>query len=300
MKYKMPVTAEQYTDLEKKKNKAEEKEKLDKELSELSKLASSAVSDAVRKEYGAEFLKTNDVTDEELKKQAEEFTEQKIADEKGKLIRDNEEAVETLNEQAEKRMTDLEEQKKAIEERYSDAKKNASAEASKRGMGRSSVIFNLLKEYDSDKLKAIDEKSTAANDELKNINDKITALNEQLKASLDKADMRTAFEINEKLTELKSARDKENEKVIKYNNSLAEKLGELKKQLEKSTVRGHIVREAETLAQEYNDQMLKKIIAYYSDLSEAEVKEDFENGNYDSILSPVAYKKLKTYVEVKH
>ena len=197
-------------------------------------------------------------------------------------------------------MTDLEEQKKAIEERYSDAKKNASAEASKRGMGRSSVIFNLLKEYDSDKLKAIDEKSTAANDELKNINDKITALNEQLKASLDKADMRTAFEINEKLTELKSARDKENEKVIKYNNSLAEKLGELKKQLEKSTVRGHIVREAETLAQEYNDQMLKKIIAYYSDLSEAEVKEDFENGNYDSILSPVAYKKLKTYVEVKH
>lgn len=299
MRYKMPVTAEQYAELDKKKTKNEEKEKLDKELKELSKLASSAVPDAVRKEYGVEYLKTNDVTDDELRKQAEEVTMQKIADEKEDLIRDNEQAVGALNEQAENEKINLEKAKSAIDERYDQAKQVASDDALKRGMGRSSVIVNLLKEYDSDKLKAMDEKSNKADDELKKINDKISELNVQLKSSLDKADMRTAFEINEKLTELKAARDKENEKVIKYNNSLVDKLGELKKQLEKSSTRGHVIREAEALAEEYNNQMLKKIINYYSGLSADEIKEDFENGLYDSILSPATYKKLKTYVDVK-
>lgn len=299
MRYKMPVTAEQYTEINKRNTKSQDKEKLEKELEKLSKLASSAVSEAVRKEYGAEYLKPDETTDEELLKRAEESTKQKIASEKDELMRDNEKAVGALNEKAENENKNLVEAKKNIEERYDGAKKSASDDALKRGLGRSSVIVNLLKEYDADKLKTMDDKDRQAGDELKKINDKITELNAELKASLDKADMREAFEINEKLTELKSERDNANEKVIKYNNSLAEKLGELKKQLEKSSTRGHVIVEAERLADEYNNQMLKKIIGYYSNLSDDEIKKDFEDGKYDGILSPDAYRKLQTYVNNK-
>lgn len=299
MRYKMPVTAEQYTEINKKNTKSQDKEKLEKELGELSKLASSAVSEAVRKEYGAEYLKPDETTDDELLKRAEESTKQKIASEKDELVRDNEKAVGALNEKAENENKNLAEAKKNIEERYDSAKKNASDDALKRGLGRSSIIVNLLKEYDADKLKTIDEKDQKYGDELKKINDKITELNAELKSSLDKADMREAFEINERLTELKSERDNANEKVIKYNNSLAEKLGELKKQLENSSTRGHVIVEAERLADEYNNQMLKKIIGYYSNLSDDEIKKDFEDGKYDGILSPDAYRKLQTYVNNK-
>lgn len=299
MRYKMPVTAEQYTEINKKNTKSQDKEKLEKELGELSKLASSAVSEAVRKEYGAEYLKPDETTDEELLKRAEESTKQKIASEKDELVRDNEKAVGALNEKAENENKNLAEAKKNIEERYDGAKKTASDDALKRGLGRSSIIVNLLKEYDADKLKTIDEKDQKYGDELKKINDKITELNAELKSSLDKADMREAFEINERLSELKSERDNANEKVVKYNNSLAEKLGELKKQLENSSTRGHVIVEAERLADEYNNQMLKKIIGYYSNLSDDEIKKDFEDGKYDGILSPNAYKKLQTYVNNK-
>lgn len=299
MRYKMPVTAEQYTEINKKNTKSQDKEKLEKELGELSKLASSAVSEAVRKEYGAEYLKPDETTDEELLKRAEESTKQKIASEKDELVRDNEKAVGALNEKAENENKNLAEAKKNIEERYDSAKKIASDDALKRGLGRSSIIVNLLKEYDADKLKTIDEKDQKYGDELKKINDKITELNAELKSSLDKADMREAFEINERLTKLKSERDNANEKVIKYNNSLAEKLGELKKQLENSSTRGHVIVEAERLADEYNNQMLKKIIGYYSNLSDDEIKKDFEDGKYDGILSPDAYRKLQTYVNNK-
>ena len=74
---------------------------------------------------------------------------------------------------------------------------------------------------------------------------------------------------------------------------------ELKKQLENSSTRGHVIVEAERLADEYNNQMLKKIIGYYSNLSDDEIKKDFEDGKYDSILSPNAYRKLQTYVNNK-
>ena len=299
MRYKMPVTAEQYTEINKRNTKSQDKEKLEKELGELSKLASSAVSEAVRKEYGAEYLKPDETTDEELLKRAEESAKQKIASEKDELVRDNEKAVGALNEKAETENKNLVEAKKNIKERYDSAKKSASDDALKRGLGRSSIIVNLLKEYDADKLKTIDEKDQKYGDELKKINDEITELNAELKASLDKADMREAFEINEKLTELKSERDNANEKVVKYNNSLAEKLGELKKQLENSSTRGHVIVEAERLADEYNNQMLKKIIGYYSNLSDDEIKKDFEDGKYDGILSPDAYRKLQTYVNNK-
>ena len=108
--------------------------------------------------------------------------------------------------------------------------------------------------------------------------------------------MKTAFELNEQLTELKKARDEANEKAFVYNNTLAGKLADFRRKIENSGDPGMIVENARAQSDAYYDEMLKKIVAYYSKLDSESVAKDFETGGYDSIFSPETYKKLKTYV----
>jgi len=304
MRYKIPVTVQDFENVKEKssanENENGKREQLRKELEELSRLAQTAVSEAVRREYGAEYMKGDDRSDEELSGIAEESAKKKVEEKNSELMRETEEKTDALGEKAAREEEKLRQAKKNIEDRYDMAKQNASDDALKRGVGRSSVIVNLLKEYDGDKMRAIGEKEDAAASEIKKINDEIDDLNGKLKSSLEKSDMLMAFEINEKLTELKAERDKANEKALRYNNSLAEKLAEYRNLLEKSDTRSYIIRDAKNQSNDYYNQMIKKIVDYYSGLSEDEIKKDFENGRYDELLSPAAYKKLKTFIEAKH
>ena len=108
--------------------------------------------------------------------------------------------------------------------------------------------------------------------------------------------MKTAFELNEQLTELKKSRDEANEKALVYNNTLAGKLADFRRKIENSGDPEMIVENARAQSDAYYDEMLKKIVAYYSKLDSDSVAKDFETGGYDSIFSPETYKKLKTYV----
>ena len=299
MRYKMPITAEDFTRANTKKKSGEEKNQLNEELKELSKLASNAVTEAVRKEYGAEYMKTDDRSDEDLQQIAQEKATKKIEDENKELTDKTNEDITELNEKAAEKNKNYEEKKAQIENRYDSAKQSASDEALKRGMGRSSMIVNLLKEYDADKTDKLVQKDSEAKSVLEKINGEIADLNAKLEKSLKNTDMRTAFELNERLTELKSERDKANEQALKYNNELKGKLASFRKQLESSDTKKQLISEAENQSKAYYDQMLKKIIAYYSDMPADEIKDDFENGDYASLLSPAAYKKLKTYIESK-
>jgi len=298
MRYKMPITAEDFTRANTKKKSSEEKNQLNEELKELSKLASGAVTEAVRKEYGAEYMKTDDRTDEDLQKIAQEKATEKIENENEQLTDKTNESIDTLNEKAATENKNLEEEKAQIEDRYDSVKQNASDEALKRGMGRSSMIVNLLKEYDSEKVEKLDKKENEAKAALEKINGEIADLNAKLDSALKNTDMRTAFELNERLTELKDERNKANEQALKYNNELKSKLASFRKQLESSDKK-YLITEAENQSKSYYDTMLKKIIEYYSDMSADEIKDDFENCDYASLLSPGAYKKLKTYIESK-
>lgn len=295
----MPITAEDFTRANTKKKSGEEKNQLNEELKELSKLASNAVTEAVRKEYGAEYMKTDDRSDEDLQQIAKEKATKKIEDENKELTDKTNENINELNEKAAEKNKNYEEEKAQIENRYDSAKQSASDEALKRGMGRSSMIVNLLKEYDADKTDKLVQKDSEAKSVLEKINGEIADLNARLEESLKNTDMRTAFELNERLTELKSERDKANEQALKYNNELKGKLASFRKQLESSDTKKQLISEAENQSKAYYDQMLKKIIAYYSDMSADEIKDDFENGDYASLLSPAAYKKVKTYIESK-
>ena len=275
---------------------SEEKKKLDEELKELGKLASNAVNEAVRKEYGAEYMKGDERTDDELEKQAEENARKKVENENRELEKTTAEKIGDLSGKAESNKNALSESEREISARYDEAKKQASNEALKRGLGRSSIILNLIKEYDEGKLKDIGERKSVVAKELEEIDGEIERLGKELKNSLEKTDMKTAFELNEQLTELKKSRDEANEKALVYNNTLAGKLADFRRKIENSGDPEMIVENARAQSDAYYDEMLKKIVAYYSKLDSDSVAKDFETGGYDSIFSPETYKKLKTYV----
>lgn len=297
MKYKMPITAKQFEELGEKKKSNEQKDKMYEELKALGKLAENAVSEAVRKEYGAEYMQTDDTTDDELKARAEAEISQTDAAQKESLTRETDGKIEALQEKAAAENEALGERKAEIERRYDDAKKDASNEALKRGMGRSSVIMNLIKEYDGEKLGKVAESENATAAELKAIDDEIEKLDGELKSTLEKMDMESAFRINARLDELKEERKKTNEKVVKYNNELAEKLAKYHDELESSDYGKKLIGTARDQSNAFYDQMVKMLVTYYSGLTADEAKEDFKNGDYASIFSPSAYKKVKTYVE---
>lgn len=296
MKFKIPITAERFEALGQSDAASEEKKKLDEELKELGKLASNAVNEAVRKEYGAEYMKGDERTDEELEKQAEENARKKVENENRELEKTTAEKIGDLSDKAESKKNALSESEREISARYDEAKKQASNEALKRGLGRSSIILNLIKEYDEGKLKDIGERKSVAAKELEEIDGEIERLGKELKNSLEKTDMKTAFELNEQLTELKKSRDEANEKALVYNNTLAGKLVDFRRKIENSGDPEMIVENARAQSDAYYDEMLKKIVAYYSKLDSDSVVKDFETGGYDSIFSPETYKKLKTYV----
>lgn len=296
MKFKIPITAERFEALRQSDAASEEKKKLDEELKELGKLASNAVNEAVRKEYGAEYMKGDERTDDELEKQAEENARKKVENENRELEKTTAEKIGDLSGKAESKKNALSESEREISARYDEAKKQASNEALKRGLGRSSIILNLIKEYDEGKLKDIGERKSVAAKELEEIDGEIERLGKELKNSLEKTDMKTAFELNEQLTELKKSRDEANEKALVYNNTLAGKLADFRRKIENSGDPEMIVENARAQSDAYYDEMLKKIVAYYSKLDSDSVAKDFETGGYDSIFSPETYKKLKTYV----
>ena len=105
MRYKMPITAEDFTRASTKKKSGEEKKQLNEELKELSKLASNAVTEAVRKEYGAEYIKTDDRSDEDLQQIAKEKATRKIEDENKELTDKTNENIAALNEKAAEKNT---------------------------------------------------------------------------------------------------------------------------------------------------------------------------------------------------
>ena len=296
MKFKIPITAERFEALRQSDAASEEKKKLDEELKELGKLASNAVNEAVRKEYGAEYMKGDERTDDELEKQAEENARKKVENENRELEKTTAEKIGDLSGKAENKKNALSESEREISARYDEAKKQASNEALKRGLGRSSIILNLIKEYDEGKFKDIGERKSVAAKELEEIDGEIERLGKELKNSLEKTDLKTAFELNELLTELKKSRDEANEKALVYNNTLAGKLADFRRKIENSGDPEMIVENARAQSDAYYDEMLKKIVAYYSKLDSDSVAKDFETGGYDSIFSPETYKKLKTYV----
>ena len=275
------------------------KKQLNDQLEYLSKLASYSIDDEVKKRLNLEYLDKDDTTDEQIKAKVEEKSEYEKAEKTKQLTDAATEKIAEQNKKAEDEKVAVEVDKQAIDDAYEEAKQSANNQAIKRGIVRSSIIFNMLKDYDIQKLNAISQRENSSKQELEQIDSEIESLNEDLKKALSALDMQTAIEINDKIDELKSARDKKNTEVIKHNNDVNERLAKYRDQLLLTQKGQSLKNQIEQNNADYNTQMFKLILSYYDDLSYEEMQKDFLESRYDQYLNDATLKALKNYIKSK-
>ena len=153
-------------------------------------------------------------TDEEIVKTATE--EEKANTERKKRAAEAvaEEKKAALNSQKENYANDA----KISEKRISDA-----YETVKRGIARSSIISEQLKDFDEAKIRDVENAYAAAREKIAEANDKIGNLTEELLKAVASYDIEEAVKINERITALKEERTKKQNEVTEYNNALKEK-----------------------------------------------------------------------------
>lgn len=115
------------------------------------------------------------------------------------------------------------ESEKRISNSYETAKNNASDEAIKRGIARSSIISEQLKDFDEAKIKDVENAYVTAREKIAEADEKIGSLTEELSKAVASYDMEEAVKINERINALKEERTKKQNEVTEYNNALKEK-----------------------------------------------------------------------------
>ncbi len=113
--------------------------------------------------------------------------------------------------------------KKSVELGYESAKKNTDADMLKRGLARSSIAALSKKEIELNAASAKAELDAALSRELNELDGKINELATKREEALNEFNLAYAAKLTQRITELKSERDKKTSEAIKYNNSLAEK-----------------------------------------------------------------------------
>lgn len=118
--------------------------------------------------------------------------------------------------------------KSQLEEAYQSAKTNASNDAIKRGLARSSIIVNKLAEYDKNMLTEFSKIEKDYNDTFNKLNNQKSMLEVQRQNALDAFDIAYAVKLSEKISALNEKLDQKEQEVIEYNN----KMEQLEKEFE--------------------------------------------------------------------
>lgn len=279
-----------------KKQKTQSRAELDKKLRELEAKAAEEYEKGESGNYSFKFAKTDDTSDEQIGEKAAREAEEKYL----KLADEKKTESEAKKDELEKHVFETEQKRvsdnAATARAYDDAKSAAESDALKRGMGRSSTIVELLKEYDKEKLSKIEKRNAAASAEIEDINSQIANLGAQLEQSLKKLDMQKAIEINDRIEELKAEREQKNSEALKYNNEVREKIAKYNEQLmSAAAARGE--KNYLQRAKAYKDQMAYAVIDYYSGLSKEDALLDFASSDFASRLDDEGLALVRNYLK---
>ena len=121
-----------------------------------------------------------------------------------------------------------------LEESYNSAVRATDADAIKRGLARSSVAAIGRAEIEKEYLAKNAEISATYGKKIAELDKEIAALDGKLKSALDDFNLSYATRLNERITELKSERDKKVADVAEYNNDIRAKQAQLDMQAAKT------------------------------------------------------------------
>lgn len=112
--------------------------------------------------------------------------------------------------------------KAELKDVYSQVKENASNDAIKRGLARSSIIVNKLANYDNKMLNELSVLSSKTNDELAKLDTQKSTLELEKARALNDFNIEYAVKLQNEIDSINSEIAKAEESALKYNNEIAE------------------------------------------------------------------------------
>lgn len=162
-------------------------------------------------------------SDEEIRKQAEDSL--KSYEDKEQKGIENEYAAgnRKLDEESQKLGVDFESQSKKIEQTYENAKESNKNTFIRRGLSRSSIMQENLKNLDESKNAAQDTLAKELKQNLEKITIERDLLETQKQSALESFNIAYAVKLSEKINKLTEIAKQAEDAVAKYNNQLEEK-----------------------------------------------------------------------------
>ena len=235
-----------------------------------------------KKEYDTRTL-------DDIKEQAVALLSEYENKSKNSIDSEYENKASELKKELESSKEDEKAKKEEIATYIENVKQNASDDALKRGLARSSIIINKLNAFDEkqiEEFKRIDEE-IAAN--VEKIESELALLNEKKEAALNNFDITYAVKLNEKISELEKEKQKYNDEVLEYNNKIIEQEREYADKLKENTEERN--REVYEFLNEYGGNMLTNRVNSY--------KADYVISYLDSLPTGKAIQVLSDGDELK-
>ena len=180
---------------------------------------------------------------------------------------------------------------------YSSLKQQASNDAVKRGLSRSSIVINILDAFDQNMIKEYNKINDEITSKIDSLNNQKNLLNEQRENALNAFDITYAVKLSEKIDEINQSLLEEEQKVLEYNNEIAQKEAEYEAERKKNAleyaeyVEKYGYTGIEKMKQEEKYQLAKDYLMSMS--KEEALNELNSNKLFNSELGSINFNKLK-------
>ncbi len=242
-------------------------------------------------------------SDEEIKKQAEnnlyDYKETGI-----KGINDEyDEKQSSIENQISSTLKSGDEKKNETKQLYSSLKQDASNDATKRGLARSSIVINVLDAFDQNMINEYNKINEEISSTVDSLNNQKALLSEQKQNALNSFDITYAVKLSEKIDEINKELLEQEQKVIEYNNEIAQKEAEYEQNRKENAldyadyVAEYGVKELEEIKQNEKYLLAKD---YFMSMPKEEALEELESNKiYNAELGSVAFNKLKVILKAR-
>ena len=237
------------------------------------------------------------LSDEEIAKKAENSLSDYKNSELENINSSYDDKKQSINEEINTTKTDGEAQKNETKKLYSSLKQEASNDAVKRGLSRSSIVINILDAFDQNMIKEYNKINDEITSKIDSLNNQKNLLNEQRENALNAFDITYAVKLSNKIDEINQSLLEEEQKVLEYNNQIAQKEAEYEAERKQNAldyaeyVEKYGYEGIEKMKQEEKYQIAKDYLMSMS--KEEALNELNSNRLFNSELGSINFNKLK-------
>ncbi len=229
-------------------------------------------------------------TDEEISDEAEFYANSNYDISKNALDSDIDKKRNEAKENEKEISSKATNSKNELDNMYASLYKNVESEAIKRGISRSSIVAEQIKELGAQKIQDYLQVDKDTANSLEENSNKLKEYESEYASAIQNLELKKAVETKEKIDELTEKQNKKIEEVLKYNNTINEKIYKLQKE-------GVTVPDEETSAK-YKREMLSLVLNYYYSMPKEQAIKEFESDKDVQKLLGGLSGVVETYLKV--